>query len=387
MKEKALKLHENGKISIESRVKLDNAEDLALAYTPGVAFPCLEIANNPELAYKYTSKSHMVLIVTDGTAVLGLGDIGPQAALPVMEGKALLLKKFAGLDCFPICLDTKDVDKIVETVKIIAPSCGAIILEDISAPRCVAIERRLRSELKIPVFHDDQHGTAIVVGAALINACRLLNKNLDSLRIVVSGTGAAGSSVMRILHGLGVKTINAYNAKGVVDVKKYNEYNFIIQELLDEGIIQTPEQHDNTLKSIMIGADVFIGLSAPNLVDETMVRSMNQDAIVFALANPTPEVMPDVAKAGGARIIGTGRSDFPNQINNVLAFPGIFKGALAARAEQITEDMKLITAKAIAALIKDEELKEDYIIPSAFDMRVVDAIANAIIEEVNKTRS
>ena len=384
MKEKALELHVNGKISIESRVKLDNAYDLSLAYTPGVAYPCIEIANNPENAYKYTSKPHMVLIVTDGTAVLGLGDIGPQAALPVMEGKALLLKKFAGLDCFPICLDTKDVDKIVETVKLIAPSCGGIILEDISAPRCVTIERRLKSQLKIPVFHDDQHGTAIVVGAALLNASRLIKKPLSTMKVVVSGTGAAGSSVMRIISGLGVKEINAFNIQGVVDKANYDQYNFIIQELINDGVINTPEHHDNTLRSIMTGADVFIGLSAPNLVDENMIRSMNSDAIVFALANPNPEVMPDVAIAGGARIIGTGRSDFPNQINNVLAFPGIFKGALEARAEQITEEMKLITSKAIASLITDDELKEDYIIPSAFDMRVVDVVADAIKKECNK---
>jgi malate dehydrogenase (oxaloacetate-decarboxylating) len=347
----------------------------------------LEIAKDPENVYKYTSKSHMVLIVTDGTAVLGLGDIGPEAAIPVMEGKALLLKKFAGLDCFPICLDTKDAEKIIETVKLISPVCGGIILEDISAPRCVEIERRLKKELSIPVFHDDQHGTAIVVGAALINASRVLNKPLKTMRMVISGTGAAGSSVMRIIKGLGMKEINAYNIDGVVDESKYDAYNFIIKELIDDQIITTPKNHDNTLKSIMAGADVFIGVSAPNLVNQDMVASMNNDAIVFALANPTPEVMPDIAKAGGARIIGTGRSDFPNQINNVLAFPGIFKGALQARAKQITENMKLTAAKAIANLIKDEELRDDYIIPSPFDMRVVDVVSKAIIEEVRLGQS
>ncbi len=382
MKDKALKLHENGKISVESRVKLDNAQDLALAYTPGVSYPCLEIKEDKEKAYLYTAKSHMVLIVTDGTAVLGLGDIGPEAALPVMEGKALLLKKFAGLDCFPIALNTKDPEKIIETVKIISPSCGGIILEDISAPRCVEIERRLKKELNIPVFHDDQHGTAIVVGAALLNASRLLKKPIEEMKVVVSGTGAAGSSVIRIIKGLGAKTINAFNNRGVVDIKNYNNYDFILKELLDEKIIDTPLNHENTLKSIIANADCFIGVSAPNLVTEEMVRSMAKDAIVFALANPTPEIMPDVALRGGARIVGTGRSDFPNQINNVLAFPGIFKGALASRAKQITENMKLVTSKAIASLITDEELNENYIVPSAFDSRVVEIVSNAIINEV-----
>lgn len=380
MKDEALKLHENGKISIAPRVEINNRKDLSLAYSPGVAFPCLEIKDNPELAYKYTSKSHMILIISDGTAVLGLGDIGPQAAMPVLEGKALLFKKFAGVDCFPICLDTKDVDEIVMTIKNIAPSCGAICLEDISAPRCVEIERRLKKELKIPVFHDDQHGTAIVVGAALINASKLLNKPLNTMRVVMSGTGAAGSSTMRLLKDLGVKEIYAYNNKGVVDRSKYDLYNFLIKELLDEGVISTPAEHDNTLASIMKGADVFIGLSAPGIVTEEMVKSMAKDAIVFPLANPTPEIMPDLALKAGAKIVGTGRSDFPNQINNVLAFPGVFKGALESRAKQITDEMKLTAAKAIASVIKDEELRADYIIPDAFDMRVVDVVSKAIVD-------
>lgn len=387
MKEKALAIHQNGKIAIQSTVRLDTPEDLALAYTPGVAIPCLEIKENVENAYKYTCKGHMVLIITDGTAVLGLGDIGPHAALPVMEGKALLLKKFANVDCFPICLDTKDPDKIIEVAKLISPVCGGIILEDISAPRCVTIERQLQKELNIPVFHDDQHGTAIVVGAAMINASRLLKKPLNQMRVAVSGVGAAGSSVMRLLKAIGIKEIVAYKSDGVIDQSKYHQYNFVIKELLDEHIIITPSQHDNTLASIIKGADAFVGLSVPNIVTQAMVESMNDNAIIFALSNPTPEIMPDVAKAGHARIIGTGRSDFPNQINNVLAFPGIFKGALQARAPKITEEMKLIAAKAIANLIKDNELHEDYIIPSAFDLRVVDAVSQAIINEVERTRS
>lgn len=387
MKEKALAIHQNGKIAIQSTVRLDTPEDLALAYTPGVAIPCLEIKENVENAYKYTCKGHMVLIITDGTAVLGLGDIGPHAALPVMEGKALLLKKFANVDCFPICLDTKDPDKIIEVAKLISPVCGGIILEDISAPRCVTIERQLQKELNIPVFHDDQHGTAIVVGAAMINASRLLKKPLNQMRVAVSGVGAAGSSVMRLLKAIGIKEIVAYKSDGVIDQSKYHQYNFVIKELLDEHIIITPSQHDNTLASIIKGTDAFVGLSVPNIVTQAMVESMNDNAIIFALSNPTPEIMPDVAKAGHARIIGTGRSDFPNQINNVLAFPGIFKGALQARAPKITEEMKLIAAKAIANLIKDNELHEDYIIPSAFDLRVVDAVSQAIINEVERTRS
>lgn len=384
MKEEALKVHINGKISIASRVKLDDARDLSLAYSPGVAYPCLEIQKNLDNAYLYTSKSHMVLIISDGTAVLGLGDIGPQAALPVLEGKALLLKKFADIDCFPICLDTKDPEEIIRTVKIIAPSCGAIILEDISAPRCVTIERRLKEELDIPVFHDDQHGTAIVVGAALINAVKLVNKKIDQLTVAVSGAGAAGSSVMRLIKSLGVKTIYATNAKGVIDYNNYNSQNFIVQELLDEKVLDSPVNHDNTLASILKGADVFIGLSAPGIVTKEMVTSMAKDPIVFALANPTPEIMPEVALLGGAKVIGTGRSDYPNQINNVLAFPGIFKGALSARARKITDEMKIRASYAIASIIKDNELKEDYIIPNPFDLRVVDVVSNAIINEVNK---
>lgn len=384
MKEQALKIHEHGKLTVESTVPLENAQDLALAYTPGVAIPCLEIAKNPEDVYRYTSKGHMVAIVTDGTAVLGLGDIGPHAAIPVMEGKALLLKRFANVDAFPICLDTKDPEKIIETVKLIAPMFGGIILEDISAPRCVLIERRLKKELSIPVFHDDQHGTAIVVGAAMINASRLLKKPLCDMKVVVSGTGAAGSSIIRIIKGLGVGTIYAYNRLGVVNHASIETYDFVVRELLDEGIIDNPPQDAKTLDGIMKGANAFIGVSAPNIVTEEMVKSMAPNAICFAMANPTPEIMPDLAKRAGARIVGTGRSDFPNQVNNVLAFPGIFKGALSARAPQITEAMKLTASKAIASLIQDHELCDDYIIPSAFDPRVVEVVSQAIIDHVKK---
>ena len=385
MKEEALKIHENGKISISSRIKLDDAHDLSLAYSPGVAYPCLEIQKDPDKSYLYTSKGHMVLIISDGTAVLGLGDIGPRAALPVLEGKALLLKKFADIDCFPICLDTKNPEKIIETVKIIAPTCGAIILEDISAPRCVTIERRLKEELDIPVFHDDQHGTAIVVGAGLINASKLINKPINEMNVAVSGAGAAGSSVMRLLKSLGVKNIYATNAKGVIDFNSYEKQNFIIKELLDEKIISSPINHDNTLSSIMKNADVFVGLSAPGIVTKEMIQTMAENPIVFALANPIPEIMPEEAIKGGAKIIATGRSDYPNQINNVLAFPGIFKGALACRTKKITEEMKLAAAFAIAGVIAREELTENYIIPNPFDLRVVEAVSKAIInEEIKK---
>ena len=384
MKEKALKIHENGKLSVISRIPMKDGKDLALAYTPGVAFPCLEIKEDTSLVYQYTSKGHMVAIVTDGTAVLGLGDIGPHASLPVMEGKALLLKRFADIDAFPIALDTKDPDKIIEVVKLISPIFGGIILEDISSPRCVYIEQKLKKELNIPVFHDDQHGTAIVTGAALLNASRLLKKPIKKMRAVVIGTGAAGSSVMRLIKGLGVKTINAYNRKGVVDISKRDKYDFVVNSLLDDKIIETPLKHDDSLASIMVGADIVIGLSVPGIITPEMITSMNKDAICLAMSNPTPEIMPDLAKKAGARIIGTGRSDFPNQVNNVLAFPGIFKGVLQARAPQITEEMKLVAAKAIAFLISDEELNEDYIIPSAFDERVVKAVSEAIICEAKK---
>lgn len=378
--EKALRLHQNyqGKLATVIKVPVETPSDLTLAYTPGVAAPCLAIKENKENSYIYTNRGNIVAVISDGSAVLGLGNIGPEASMPVMEGKSLLLKKFANIDAIPIVLDTQDSEEIIKTVKYLAPSFGAVNLEDISAPRCVEIERRLKDELNIPVFHDDQHGTAIVVTAALINAAKLVKKNISDLTVTMSGTGAAGSSIMRMLKSLGVKTIYAYNSAGVVDIKKYDGYNFVIKELLDGNIISTPNKHDDTLSSIMIGSDVFIGVSAPNLVTKEMVSLMNKDSIIFALANPTPEIMPTEAKLGGARIIGTGRSDFPNQINNLLAFPGIFRGALDAKATKITEEMKLEAAYAIASLINDYELKEDYIVPSTFDDRVVKVVSNAV---------
>lgn len=378
--EKALRLHQNyqGKLATVIKVPVETPSDLTLAYTPGVAAPCLAIKENKENSYIYTNRGNIVAVISDGSAVLGLGNIGPEASMPVMEGKSLLLKKFANIDAIPIVLDTQDSEEIIKTVKYLAPSFGAVNLEDISAPRCVEIERRLKDELNIPVFHDDQHGTSIVVTAALINAAKLVKKNISDLTVTMSGTGAAGSSIMRMLKSLGVKTIYAYNSAGVVDIKKYDGYNFVIKELLNENIISTPNEHDDTLSSIMIGSDVFIGVSAPNLVTKEMVSLMNKDSIIFALANPTPEIMPTEAKLGGARIIGTGRSDFPNQINNLLAFPGIFRGALDAKATKITEEMKLEAAYAIASLINDYELKEDYIVPSTFDDRVVKVVSNAV---------
>jgi malate dehydrogenase (oxaloacetate-decarboxylating) len=381
IKEKALLLHEKyqGKISIVSKVPLENKEDLSVFYTPGVAEPCLEIKDDIENVYKYTSKGNTVAIITDGSAVLGLGNIGSLAAIPVMEGKAILLKKFANIDAIPLCLDTQDVEEIIRTCKILAPSFGAINLEDISAPRCVEVERRLIKELNIPVFHDDQHGTAIVVGAAILNASKLIKKPLNNMRVVLSGTGAAGSSIARTLKKLGVKEINAYNLQGVVDISKYDKYDFLIKELLDQGVISTPKKHDNTLSSILVNADCFIGVSGPNLVSAQMVKTMNQDSIVFAMANPVPEIMPEVALTGGARIVGTGRSDFPNQINNLLAFPGIFKGAFKGKATKITEEMKLAASYAIASLVKEDELRDDYIIPSPFNGEVVKVVSEAVM--------
>lgn len=382
LKEEALALHKNnqGKLEIKSKVSITNQHDLSLAYTPGVAYACKEIEANRDDAYTYTSKANMVAVITDGSAVLGLGNIGPYAAIPVMEGKSILLKELAGVDSIPICLDTQDTEEIIRTCKILAPTLGAINLEDISAPRCVTIERRLIEEMDIPVFHDDQHGTSIIVAAAFLNIARLTKRKLSDMRIVLSGTGAAGSMVAKMLKKIGVGEINAYNIQGVVDKKNYKNYDFLIQELLDEGIFDTPKQHDNTLKSLLVGADAFIGVSAPNLVSQDMVKSMKKNPILFAMANPTPEISYPDAKAAGAYIVGSGRSDFPNQINNVLAFPGIFKGALSVRASKINEEMKLAAAYAIADIISDEDLSAEYIVPSAFDKRVVPAVAKAVAD-------
>ena len=377
--EQSLALHEQnkGKLEINSKIPVTTKEELSLAYSPGVARPCEVIAQNKEAAYDLTSKGNMVAVITDGSAVLGLGNIGPHAALPVMEGKSILFKQFANVDSFPLCLDTQETEKIIETCKLLAPSLGGINLEDISAPRCVEIERRLIDELDIPVFHDDQHGTAIVVTAALINACKLTNRRVEDLKVVVSGTGAAGSSIIKMLTQLGVKKMIGYNKDGIVHESKRDSYDFLTKELLE---LTNKENFlgDDTLASALVGADVFIGVSAPGIVTKEMIQSMNKDAFVFAMANPIPEIMPELALEAGALIVGTGRSDFANQVNNVLAFPGIFRGALDARASKITEEMKFAAAHAIASCVADTDLRADYIIPSPFDSRVPIEVAKAV---------
>ncbi len=387
LKQRSLDLHElhTGKISVESKIRVANQDDLSLAYSPGVAEPCLQIKKDKKNVYKYTSKGNMVAVVSDGSAVLGLGNIGPLAGLPVMEGKAILFKEFANVDAFPIVLDTQNPDEIIETVKRISPSFGGINLEDIAAPKCVYIERRLKEELDIPVFHDDQHGTAIVTTAALINSCKLTNRKLEDLKIVISGTGAAGSSIARLLHDIGITNLYGYNRQGVVLDSKYNEYSFLVQELLDQEIFKSPENlTEDSLAGVMIDTDVFIGVSAKGLVTKEMVQSMNKDPFIFAMANPDPEIMPNEAIEAGAFIVGTGRSDFPNQINNVLAFPGLFRGALDANSKQITESMKLVSAKAIASIIEEKDLRPDYIIPSPFDKRVVEHVSKAVYDEAKR---
>jgi malate dehydrogenase (oxaloacetate-decarboxylating) len=376
--EKALKLHEEwrGKIEVASKVSVNTIEDLSTAYTPGVAEPCRVINKNKDDVYKYTAKGNMVAIVTDGTAVLGLGDIGPEAGLPVMEGKAVLFKAFGGVDAFPICVASKEVEDIVHTVKMIEPVFGGINLEDISSPRCAEIERRLKEELDIPVFHDDQHGTAVVVTAALINALKIVNKDWSEIKIAISGAGAAGSAIIRMLLSCGVKSIICCNSKGILSRdEKYN--NWVHQEIAE---MTNEELRKGTLADAMKGADVFIGVSVKDIVSPEMVASMAENSIVFPMANPDPEVLPHLAKEAGARVVGTGRSDFPNQINNVLAFPGIFRGALDAKASDINEEMKIAAAKAIASLITEEELREDYIIVPAFDPRVGNVVAQQVYQ-------
>ncbi len=375
--ERSLELHEKnkGKLSVVSKVKVGNREDLSLAYSPGVAEPCRKIASNKENVYKYTAKGNLVAVVTDGTAVLGLGDIGPEAALPVMEGKCVLFKEFGDVDAIPICLDTKDPEEIIRTVKLIAPGLGGINLEDISAPRCIEIETRLKEELDIPVFHDDQHGTAIVVAAGLINALKVVNKKVEDIKVVVNGAGAAGSSIIKLIKKLGAKEIIAVDKVGILRRSDKETYDFSKKELAE---ITNSQDMAGGLAEAIVGADVFIGVSAPNLLSKDMVRSMNRDAIVFAMANPTPEIMPEDALEAGAAIVGTGRSDYPNQINNVLVFPGLFKGALRAKSKKITEEMKLAAAEGLASLIKPEELRKDYIIPDPFDKRVAEAVACAV---------
>ena len=378
--EQALKLHEewNGKIETTSKCKIASREDLALAYTPGVAEPCKVIANDREATYKYTIKSNTIAVVSDGSAVLGLGNIGPYAAMPVMEGKAVLFKEFGGVNAVPICLDTQDTEEIIRTVAAIAPGFGGINLEDISAPRCFEIETRLKEMLDIPVFHDDQHGTAIVVLAGIINALKVTGKNKEECQVVVNGAGSAGVAITKLLLTYGFRNVTMCDKSGILS-KGSEGLNWMQESMMD---VTNLTHKTGTLADALKGADIFVGVSAPNIVTADMVASMNHDAILFAMANPVPEIMPDVAKAAGARVIGTGRSDFPNQVNNVVAFPGIFKGALEGRAKQITEKMKLAAANAIAGLVADDELSDVNILPEAFDPRVADVVSRAVMDNI-----
>ena len=374
--EKALKMHEewNGKIETTAKAHVNSREDLAIAYTPGVAEPCKVIAQDPEAAYKYTMKANTVAVVSDGSAVLGLGNIGALAAMPVMEGKAVLFKEFGGVNAVPICLDTQDTEEIIKSVVNIAPAFGGINLEDISAPRCFEIETRLKELLKIPVFHDDQHGTAIVVLAGIINALKVTGKKKEDCRVVVNGAGSAGVAITKLLLTYGFPHITMCDINGIISKNSPN-LNWMQQQMTE---VTNLEERIGTLADALKGADIFVGVSAPNIVSKEMVASMNKDAILFAMANPVPEIMPDLAKEAGAKVVGTGRSDFPNQVNNVVAFPGIFKGALEGRATQITEEMKLAAANAIAGLVPEEELNENNILPEAFDPRVADTVSKAI---------
>ena len=382
LNEKALLLHEqwNGKLETVSKTPVKSREDLALAYTPGVAEPCKVIAQDREAAYKYTMKANTVAVVSDGSAVLGLGNIGPYAAMPVMEGKAVLFKEFGGVNAVPICLDTQDTEEIIKTVTYLAPGFGGINLEDISAPRCFEIEERLKEILDIPVFHDDQHGTAIVVLAGIINALKVTGKKKEDCKIVVNGAGSAGIAITKLLLTYGFPYIIMCDKVGIVS-KDTEGLNWMQQKMTE---VTNPENLTGSLADAMKGADIFVGVSAPNIVTPDMVRSMNKDAILFAMANPVPEIMPDVAKAAGAKVVGTGRSDFPNQVNNVVAFPGIFKGALEGRATQITEEMKLAAAEAIAGLVPEDQLNEDNIMPEAFNPRVADLVADAVKSHIRR---
>lgn len=380
--EKALELHRewNGKISTEPKAHVRTREDLALAYTPGVAAPCRVIAKDPAEVYHYTLKANTVAVVSDGSAVLGLGNIGPEAAMPVMEGKAVLFKEFGGINAFPICLDTQDPDEIVAVVKAIAPTFGGINLEDISAPRCFEIEERLKKELDIPVFHDDQHGTAIVVLAGIINALKVVGKKKEDCKIVVNGAGSAGIAITKLLLRYGFKDITMCDKSGILS-RKSKDLNWMQEKMME---VTNLSGQTGSLADALRNADIFVGVSAPGIVSQDMVRSMNHDAILFAMANPTPEIMPDLAKEAGARVVGTGRSDFPNQVNNVVAFPGIFKGALKAHAREITEEMKLAAAEAIASLVPEDQLSEDNIMPEAFDPKVSEMVAKAVMEHVKE---
>lgn len=379
--EKALKLHEewNGKLETVSKTPVKSREDLALAYTPGVAEPCKVIAQDKEAAYKYTMKANTVAVVSDGSAVLGLGNIGPYAAMPVMEGKAVLFKEFGGINAVPICLDTQDTEEIIKAVTYLAPGFGGINLEDISAPRCFEIEERLKATLDIPVFHDDQHGTAIVVLAGIINALKVVGKKKEDCKVVVNGAGSAGVAITKLLLTYGFPYIVMCDKVGIVS-RDTEGLNWMQQKMTE---VTNPKNETGSLADAMKGADIFVGVSAPGIVTEEMVASMNKDAILFAMANPVPEIMPDLAKKAGARVVGTGRSDFPNQVNNVVVFPGIFKGALEGRATQITEEMKLAAANAIASLVPEDELSDDNIMPEAFMPQVADAVAEAVKSHIH----
>ena len=383
IKEQALKQHYDwqGKIEVTSRATVKTKEDLSIAYTPGVAEPCLAIKEDYDKSFELTRRWNMVAVITDGTAVLGLGDIGPEAGMPVMEGKCVLFKEFAGVDAFPICLRTKDVDELVRTIYLMSGSFGGINLEDISAPRCFEIERKLKEICDIPVFHDDQHGTAVVVGAALLNALRLTNKKIEDVSCVINGAGSAGIAIAKHILKLGVKNLTMCDKFGII-CEGDPQLNQAHQEM---SLITNRERKTGNLADAMKGSDIFIGVSAPNIVSEEMIKSMNTDAIVFPMANPVPEISPEKAKAAGARVVGTGRSDFPNQINNVMAFPGIFRGALDVRASDINEEMQMAASLAIASLISDEELNEDYIMPFAFDERIGKAVSEKVAEAAIKT--
>lgn len=380
---KSLELHKEwqGKIEVVSRVPVNSAADLTVAYTPGVAQPCLEIQKDIDKSYELTRRHNLCAVITDGTAVLGLGDIGPEAGMPVMEGKCVLFKSFGGVDAFPICIKSKDVDEIVNTVYLISGSFGGVNLEDISSPRCFEIERKLKEKCDIPIFHDDQHGTAIITLAALTNALKVVGKKKEDVRIVTSGAGAAAISIVRLLLSAGFKNIIMTDRKGAI-YEGREGLNWIKEEM---ALVTNKEKRSGLLKDVIVGADVFIGVSAPNTLNTEMVRTMAKDAIVFACANPTPEIMPEDAKAGGARVVATGRSDYPNQVNNVLAFPGVFRGTFDVRASDINEEMKMAAAAAIASLVSDEELNEDYILPKAFDPRVGKTVAKAVAEAARKS--
>ncbi|NWQ42990.1 NAD-dependent malic enzyme [Bacillus sp. EB106-08-02-XG196] len=384
LREEALHMHRinKGKLESKSKVPVRNAKDLSLAYSPGVAEPCKDIYEKPETVYEYTMKGNMVAVVTDGTAVLGLGNIGPEAALPVMEGKAVLFKSFAGVDAFPICLNTTDVEKIIETVKLLEPTFGGVNLEDIAAPNCFVIEERLKKEANIPVFHDDQHGTAIVTAAGLVNALKLIGKKITEIKVVANGAGAAGIAIIKLLHSFGVRDIIMCDTKGAIYEGRPAGMNNVKAEVAK---FTNRDNLTGSLEDVIKGADVFIGVSVEGALTKEMVASMNKDSVIFAMANPNPEIMPDVAREAGARVVGTGRSDFPNQVNNVLAFPGIFRGALDVRATHINEKMKVAAVEAIASLINESELSEDYVIPAPFDPRVAPAVAAAVAKAAMET--